>query len=267
MEYFKESYLSALLWNLKLLISPKEWLLRHSSLFSKYVNVERVSSQLENPHDILIRSSDLSGKEITGIAIKGAGNDLGIGGADSEVIKNPLTNEPYLPGSSLKGKMRSQLEQKYGAKEFDRRSQSLAVTEEKPCGCGRKDCPICTVFGAHFNTRALSAPTRILVHETFRQKIQALPLERGSYLEVKGENIIDRKQGLAKSPRFMERVPAGASFELHIKLQIFEGDDENQLRELVEEGLRLVEDSSLGGSGSRGYGQVKFTYEVTEKEV
>lgn len=209
---------------------------------------------------------------ITGIAIKGAANDLGIGGADSEVIKNPLTNEPYLPGSSLKGKMRSQLERKYGAKKFDRRSQTTRPTEEEPCGCGEKSCPICTIFGAHFNTQAKSAPTRIIVRdcpmtEAFREKIQELPLERGSYLEVKAENIIDRRQGLAKSPRFMERVPAGASFELHIKLQIFEGDDEARLRGLVEEGLRLVEDSCLGGSGSRGYGQVEFTYEVTEKEV
>ena len=209
---------------------------------------------------------------ITGIAIKGANSDLGIGGADSEVIKSPLTNEPYLPGSSLKGKMRSQLERKYGAKKFDRRSQSLTITEEEPCGCGDKDCPICTVFGAHFNTRARSAPTRIIVRDcsmtdAFRKEIQELPLERGNYLEIKGENIIDRKQGLAKSPRFIERVPAGASFELHIKLQIFEGDDEQKLREFVEEGLRLVEESSLGGSGSRGYGQVKFTYEVTVKEV
>ena len=100
--------------------------------------------------------------------------------------------------------------------------------------------------------------------EDFRKQIQALPFERGSYLEVKGENIIDRKQGLAKSPRFMERVPAGATFELHIKLQIFEGDDEQKLRDYVEEGLRLVESSYLGGSGTRGYGQVKFHYDVTE---
>lgn len=209
---------------------------------------------------------------LTGIAVKGAGNDLGIGGADSEVIKNPLTNEPYLPGSSLKGKMRSQLEHKYGAKKLDRRTQTLMATEDEPCGCGAKSCPICTIFGAHFNTRAKSAPTRIIVRDclmtdVFREQTKSLPLERGSYLEIKGENIIDRKQGLAKSPRFMERVPAGASFELHIKLQIFEGDDEAGLRSMVEEGLRLVEDSYLGGSGSRGYGQVKFTYKVTEKEV
>lgn len=202
---------------------------------------------------------------ITGIAIKGAGTDMGIGGADSEVLKNPLTNEPYLPGSSLKGKMRSQLEHKYGAK--NRRGDSPEC--RNPCMCGKKSCPICTVFGAHFNPGAESAPTRIIVRdcamtEAFRQQIQELPFERGNYLEVKGENIIDRRTGTASSPRFIERIPAGATFELHIKLQIFEGDDEQKLRELVEEGLRLVESSYLGGSGSRGYGQVKFEYNITE---
>lgn len=200
----------------------------------------------------------------TGIAIKGAGADMGIGGADSEVIKNPLTNEPYLPGSSLKGKMRSQLEHKYGAKRKDGSPE-----DRNPCMCGKKSCPICTVFGAHFNPGAESAPTRIMIRdctmtEDFRQKIRELPLERGNYLEVKGENIIDRSRGTASNPRFIERVPAGAMFELHIKLQIFEGDDEQKLRALVEEGLHLVESSYLGGSGSRGYGQVKFEYAVTE---
>lgn len=209
---------------------------------------------------------------VTGISIRGAGNDLGIGGADSEVIKNPMTGEPYLPGSSLKGKMRSQLEHKYGARKFNRRTQSAEPTEKEPCGCGQRNCLICTLFGAHFNPGAQSAPTRILVRDSlmtdqFRQKVQELPLERGSYLEVKGENIIDRKTGAASSPRFMERVPAGATFQLDIQVQIFEGDDEMKLLNMVEEGLSLVEDSYLGSSGSRGYGQVKFDYKKTEKEV
>ena len=60
---------------------------------------------------------------VTGLSIKGAGTDLSIGGADSEVIKNPLTNEPYIPGSSLKGKMRSQLEKVYGTFNTDKRTQ------------------------------------------------------------------------------------------------------------------------------------------------
>lgn len=64
MEYYNESYFSALLQDLSLLTSPKEWVLRHSVLFSRYVNVERVCSLLERPSDIMRRASDLSGKEI-----------------------------------------------------------------------------------------------------------------------------------------------------------------------------------------------------------
>ena len=69
---------------------------------------------------------------ITGLAIRGAGSELSIGGADSEVIKNPITGEPYIPGSSLKGKMRSQLERVYGAK-----NKKGEIELAKPCGCGQ----------------------------------------------------------------------------------------------------------------------------------
>ena len=210
---------------------------------------------------------------VTGIAIKSASNELGIGGADSEVVKNPLTGEPYLPGSSLKGKMRSQLEKKYGTRRYDKKTgEVLPQDKGRPCGCGQKDCKTCVVFGAHMYPEARSAPTRIIVRDCsftpeFQEQLQNLPLERGSYLELKAENMINREKGLAESPRFMERVPAGAEFTLDIVLQIFEGDDEAALTDYVKEGLALVEQSYLAGSGSRGYGQVKFDYEVTSEEV
>ena len=82
----------------------------------------------------------------TGLCIKGSNSDLNIGGADSEVIKNPLTGRPYIPGSSIKGKMRSQLEKKYDIK---------PKKEGQPCGCGQENCMICTVFGAHMNPRSI----------------------------------------------------------------------------------------------------------------
>lgn len=74
---------------------------------------------------------------LTGIAIRGMENDLGIGGADSEVTKNPLTGEPYLPGSSLKGKMRSQLERKYGARKAGRRDQPPFPPRRSPAAAAR----------------------------------------------------------------------------------------------------------------------------------
>lgn len=198
----------------------------------------------------------------TGLCIKGVNNDLNIGGADSEVIKNPLTGYPYIPGSSIKGKMRSQLEKKFGMK----RKNGEAIFD-KPCGCGNKKCKICTVFGAHMNPGALSAPVRIIVRdanlsEETKAFLKNREFEKANFLEVKGENIINRKTGTADSPRFIERVPAGAKFDFKILLQIFEGDNEDELVAFVEEGLAQIENSYLGGSGSRGYGEVIFTYEI-----
>lgn len=194
----------------------------------------------------------------TGLCIKGSNSDLNIGGADSEVIKNPLTGHPYIPGSSIKGKMRSQLEKKYDIK---------SKKEGQPCGCGQKNCMICTVFGAHMNPGALSAPVRIIVRDANLSKetvelLQNRDFEKGNFLEVKGENSINRKSGTAEAPRFIERVPAGAKFDFKILLQIFEGDNEDELVAFVEEGLAQIENSYLGGSGSRGYGEVQFTYEI-----
>ena len=191
-------------------------------------------------------------KVLSGIAVKGANNDLNIGGADSEVIKNPITNMPYIPGSSLKGKMRAMIEQKYNK-----------TKDGSPCKCGRKGCFVCTIFGAHMNPKAESAPTRIIVRdcnltEESLNIIQNRPLDSGDFLETKAENIINRDNGTAGSPRFMERVPAGVSFSVNISLQIFEGDDEELMKSKVEEALNLVQDTYLGGSGSRGYGQIEF---------
>jgi CRISPR-associated protein Csm3 len=192
----------------------------------------------------------------TGLHIGGTNNQIKIGGVDSEVIRNPLTDEPYIPGSSLKGKMRSQLEKKLGK-----------VTDNgRPCNCGQIGCTVCTLFGAHMNTKSLCGSTRIIVRdcnltEETRQKYHELIKEKGaSYLETKAENIINRKSGTSDNPRFVERIPAGSEFEFNIQLNVFDDDDEKELVDAVKECLKLVEDSYLGGSGSRGYGQVEFKY-------
>ncbi len=197
---------------------------------------------------------------LTGLCIGGTNNDINIGGLDKEVIKNPVTNEPYIPGSSLKGKMRSQLEKKIG--KIDR----------NPCGCGQKDCDVCLLFGAHRNPGAPSNPTRIIVRdaklsEETKTLFQSLPAERGSYLEFKGENSINRERGTAESPRFFERVPEGAKFDMEILLQIYDRDDEDRLLNAVRQSLELVELSYLGGSGTRGYGKVRFDYEEGEIDI
>ncbi len=190
----------------------------------------------------------------TGLRIGGGRDEMEVGGVDLPVIKHPLTREPYVPGSSLKGKMRSELEKKYGK----------VQDNGEPCGCGRKECFVCTIFGPHKKTDHNLGPTRILVRDSFftsetREKYEKFIKEKGmDYIEKKTENIIDRRTGKALHPRTAERVPAGTEFEMELVLQIFEGDDENSLLEKVKEGLRLVQASYLGGSGSRGYGKVRF---------
>ena len=206
----------------------------------------------------------------TGLSIGGNSSTLEIGGIDREVIKNPITREPYIPGSSLKGKMRSGLESKYGA--YNKKQDKYLINDEAPCGCGRKTCPVCLIFGAHKNQGAESAPTRIIVRDAAlsdasRNMIRNFPLEQGSYLERKTENIILRKSGKAGSPRTMERVPAGVSFTFEISLKIFEGDNKEELVGKVKESLELVEKSYLGGGGSRGSGQVEFKYDVTYDQI
>ncbi len=196
---------------------------------------------------------------LSGLSIKGTNNDLGIGGTDSEVVKNPVTKMPYIPGSSLKGKMRSLLELKHGKTGDDKKGGKGST----PCKCGKKDCYVCKIFGAHMNPGAESAPTRIIVRDCSLtqdslEAIQSLPLESGNFLEEKAENIINRNNGTAGSPRIMERVPAGMKFEVNIVLQVFEGDDEKEMKKWVDEALELLQDSYLGGSGSRGYGHVLF---------
>ena len=84
--------------------------------------------------------------------------------------------------------------------------------------------------------------------------------------EAKYENVINRESATAEHPRQIERVPAGVKFDLVIRLKVFDekepyNDNEDELKQMVESGLKLIENDYLGGSGSRGYGRVKFEWE------
>ena len=104
------------------------------------------------------------------------------------------------------------------------------------------------------------------------------------YTEVKFENRIDRIKGVAEHPRQTERIPAGAEFDVEFVVNIvtptFEKDDKgkrgqdipeaeqkltavrykSEFISLLRSGIHLLEHDYLGGSGSRGYGQVKFDF-------
>lgn len=191
---------------------------------------------------------------VSGLHIGGSADQIDIGGVDLPIIKHPVSGEPYIPGSSLKGKMRSQLEKKLGK----------FTDKGEPCGCGQSSCLVCIVFGAHKNTKHNLGSTRILVRDAqlsdeSRSAYKAMMEEKGtSYIEKKVENIVNRKTGTAEHPRSQERVPSGAKFDFEIVLQICDTDNEVDLIDFVKKGLKDVEMTYLGGYGSRGSGQVKF---------
>lgn len=194
----------------------------------------------------------------TGLRIGGSKDDIQIGGMDNPIIRDPVTNLPYLPGSSIKGKTRALLELKHGR----------VAENGEPCGCGA--CDICRVFGPHKNVRHNLGPTRILVRDArltgeWEEKLRHMQEEKGLlYAEVKTENIVNRLTGVAadRGLRTQERVPAGTQFDFEISVRIFDDDDEARILALIQEGLQLLQHDYLGGSGSRGYGKVRLDYTV-----
>ncbi len=191
---------------------------------------------------------------VTGLHIGASNENIEIGGLDNPIIKDPLpgSNAPYIPGSSLKGKFRSLIEVKEGRYVMNGRFKG------NPCDCGKKDCPVCAVFGTSAANRPEDlGPTRIVVRdahlsEEWREKFQKGELP----MEIKYENAINRITGVA-NPRPLERVPAGVDFDFNISFKIFDGDPEAYFNTLLK-AMRLLQMDALGGAGSRGCGQIRF---------
>lgn len=192
-------------------------------------------------------------KLVSNLQINGPENSFGPGGYDSEVVKNALTGLPYIPGSSIKGKMRSSLEEKLGIK--------ASKKPGLPCGCGKKDCMVCTLFGAHMNTKSECGTSRLLfrdaqIKDTFKKK--------DGIFDTRTSTMIDRITHTASngSLRAVQVVSAGVEFDFEILLQIYEGDNEAQLRKTLEQGIELLNIKGLGGKTTSGNGQVKIDYTV-----
>ncbi len=201
-----------------------------------------------------IKIKTIKGKIIikTGLHI-GTGNDaVQIGGIDSAIIKNPLSGEPYIPGSSLKGKMRSLMEWRL------EKLQENGETHK----CNDSNCPICKVFGcANSNDTKNSGrgPTRIIVRDA---KLSNDSKNFSVITEEKAENNINRITAKA-TPRFIERVVPGVTFDFEIAYRIIDTGDEGKTDEelldtVVLPALKMLENDYLGGGGSRGNGQIEF---------
>lgn len=191
---------------------------------------------------------------ISGARIGGSDDVLQIGGTDLTCIKNPA-GKPYLPGSSLKGKMRSALEKSHGSAEGQNPSKSG---------------PIARVFGPHFNHKHQEGPTRIRVHDA--------PVLGEFALELKTESVNNRQTGTAMNPRTLERVAPGAKFQLRIDFDVYDMDanftytdldnEQHTGREailaIINDGLDLLCQSGIGSGTSRGYGQIDITDDKLE---
>lgn len=200
-------------------------------------------------------------KLLTGLHIGAGDSVMRIGGADSLVVRDARTKLPYIPGSSLKGKIRSLLELETG------RSKILDINDwnNNPTDDVKM---IIKLFGVSADNskdsiKSQIGPTRLSFFDAFIVKSDFV--NNPNIVEIKAENNIDRKTATAKSPRFIERVVPGVEFEFKISVKFF--DDENETEnyknfmKFLAHGISLLELDSLGASGSRGYGKVEFSFD------
>jgi CRISPR-associated protein Csm3 len=201
---------------------------------------------------------------VTGLHIGGATGGLDIGGVDLPVLRHPLTQQPYIPGSSLRGKLRSLLE-RHLKKDLNQKIGSVWIHSCKESE-DFQGCPVCKVFGVP-GERTFAEPSRLIVRDVqlhpdsakdLRNKKVGLP-----YTEVKTEVAIDRITSAAV-PRQHERVPAGTVFSpLEMMFSVFSVNDGSRDADTVFlkpvfRAMELLEDDYLGGQGSRGSGKVHF---------
>ena len=184
---------------------------------------------------------------------------LHIGGIDKAVVRNPLTGRPYIPGSSLKGKIRSLLEWRTGIVQ----PKPLNYRDYQHSNSNTDVLTLLKLFGTGGSDKLTDAesyelgPTRLsfwdcdFKDEWIRrvEEVNELPTE------VKSENMINRHKGTVFTPRYTERVIAGALFDFRLTVKVID-DEEKTLLPTVLAGLKLLELDSLGGSGSRGYGKI-----------
>ena len=199
---------------------------------------------------------------VSGLRIGAGDSEMRIGGVDNTVMRHPHTQAPYIPGSSLKGKMRSLLEWRSGAvKEEPLGYKDLQAANGNDQAEVKR---ILQLFGISGDAKLGQemrdiGPSRLSFWDCNLQKSWEDEIRNNNQMltEVKSENRINRISGVAEHPRQTERVPAGARFDFRLSIKRLAGDGDELLATVLQ-GLKLLELDSLGGSGSRGYGKVKF---------
>lgn len=195
-------------------------------------------------------------KAETGLHIGGTSSGLSIGSADSTVIRHPISDEPFIPGSSIKGKMRSLTELSYG----EVGQTKMGAVHH---GASEKDDKLPGMLFGTSNNTATQHPSRIIVRDAMLSEEGKDLFRNTPFTEVKTEVVIDRITSKAM-PRQVERVPSGATFDLNIVLNVFKEEKDNfqafdgAAIDHVLAALQLLQDDYVGGNGSRGYGQISI---------
>lgn len=179
---------------------------------------------------------------VTGMHIGGSSAFAAIGAVDSPVIKDVRTNLPMIPGSSIKGKMRSLLAKRYNdnvAEKPDEDNERLT----RLFGSSKKD---------HVKASRIIMSDMILKN---REELRKQGLE--SMTEVKFENTINRISAVA-NPRQIERAVRGSKFDIDFLYEVVEEDEILEDFQVLADGMKLLQYDYLGGHGTRGYGKIKF---------
>jgi len=185
---------------------------------------------------------------ITPLHIGSGKPEVEIGEVDMPILRDPR-GIPYIPGSSLKGRVRA---------EAERIARSMGMPVCNPpdvknmCGSLKSDvkefCIACRIFGT---AGKISVASKVKFRDAYPKTKVEQVLERTGI-------AIDREKGtVARGALYtIEAVPAGTVFGLEI---VAENLTDEELKLLLA-ALKSVEDSALGGSSTRGFGKVKMTF-------
>lgn len=194
---------------------------------------------------------------LTGMHIGGNSSFAAIGAVDSPIIKDERSGLPIIPGSSLKGKLRSLLAKKYNTQ-----------TATKP---DDDDNCLTDLFGSAKKDNIKTS--KVIFSDMIMSNWEELK-NQGLYAktEVKFENSINRITAVA-NPRQIERAIRGSEFPLNIIYEINEKDEKEAEERLIKDitiladGFRLLQYDYIGGNGSRGYGKIKFRDLMADKVI
>lgn len=192
---------------------------------------------------------------LTGMHISSSSDFAAIGAVDTVVVRDPITHQPIIPGSSVKGKLRYLLSRVTTEREEISKLMDESDELKRLFGTSMGD----------LNSRLSRLQFYDLkLNPENKEKLSKLDLDL-PFTEIKFENTINRATGVA-NPRQIERVIAGSIFDFKLVYNVENIDDLGKDFDLIKLGIEVLENDYIGGHGTRGYGKVKFdNYNISIK--